>query len=138
MLQRAHRAQQRSTPCPPPQTLPAQQLLRVLWGLSQNTENLPWIIPVSFQVLRKFPQDKSALSAILTPLSKLQTEIMAGMLTSTVPLHLGSTEKRDKANRSCAGRRKRGCAAGKQAASDKETIPAGRTRSQGPSCEQLL
>lgn len=106
---------------------------------AQRAASLPWIIPLSFQVPREFPQDTSALLAILTPLSKLQMEILAGMFTSTVLLHLGSTKKRQgKHELALQAERKRGCTAGKQVPSDKETIPAGRTRFQGPSYEQLL
>lgn len=54
----------------------------------------------SFQVLGECPQGASALSAILTLLSKLQLEVLAGMFVSTVLLHLRSTERRDRASTS--------------------------------------
>lgn len=61
----------------------------------------------SLQALGERPQGAPALSAILTLLSKLQMEVLAGMLVSTVLLHLRSTERRDKASTSSfTGRQK--------------------------------
>lgn len=70
-------------------------------GVSLKMLNpFPGQFPLPFQALGEFPQDKSALSAILSLLSQLQMEMLAGMFPSTVLLHLGSTEKRDKASTS--------------------------------------
>lgn len=73
--------------------------LRVQWTSASQC----WISslghPSLSRPLRTSPRH-SALSAILTLLSKLQMEVLAGMLVPTVLLHLRSTERRDKASTS--------------------------------------
>lgn len=93
----------------------------------------------SFQTLGERPQGASALSAILTLLSKLQMECwQACLYLQSYFISEAQRGETRQARAASQAERKRRCSAGKQEPSDKETIPAGRTRFWRPSHKQLL